>query len=104
MVEVVLYPPRRICVSSNNDNSLLYLVLVTITAIALIIISPFQNVLGSFAGPIVLQVKTDESLKGIAMIGPPINRQQALTFVQEGYENGFRLTYSFTNTCPTITV
>jgi len=48
------------------------------------------------------QVKTDESLKGISKIGPPVNPQQALEIIQDGTENGFRLTYSFTNTCQTI--
>ncbi len=55
---------------------------------------------GTFTGPIVLHVRTDEQLKGKGLSGPAINSQQALDIANEGIENGFKLTYSFTNSCP----
>jgi len=59
---------------------------------------------GIFSGPVIIQVRTDDSLKSINSFGPPVDTQQALDFVNAGIENGFRLTYTFTNNCPTTTV
>ena len=55
---------------------------------------------GTFPGPIVIHVQTDEQLKGKGKTGPAQNSQQAMEIVQKGVENGFKLSYQFVNNCP----
>ena len=47
-----------------------------------------------------MHVRTDEQLKGKSISGPAINSQQAMEIVTSGIENGFKLSYQFTNNCP----
>ncbi len=56
--------------------------------------------LGTFPGPVIIHVRTGEQLKGKGLSGPAINSQMALDIVNSGIENGFKLTYQFTNNCP----
>ena len=54
--------------------------------------------LATFSGPIVFQVRTDDSLR--AGDGRPVeNIPQAISTINEGRENGFRLSYSLTSNC-----
>ena len=59
-------------------------------------------VLGTFSGPIVIHVNTDEQLKGISQGGIARNSQQAIEIATSGIENGFKLDYQFTNNCPDL--
>ena len=64
-------------------------------------ISKFLSlILGTFSGPIVIHVNTDEQLKGISQSGIAKNSLQAVEFATSGIENGFKLDYQFTNNCP----
>ena len=59
-------------------------------------------ILGTFSGPIVIHVNTDEQLKGISQSGIAKNSLQAIEFATSGLENGFKLDYQFTNNCPDV--
>ena len=66
-------------------------------------ISKFLSlILGTFSGPIVIHVNTDEQLKGISQSGIAKNSLQAVEFATSGIENGFKLDYQFTNNCPSV--
>ena len=59
-------------------------------------------ILGTFSGPIVIHVNTDEQLKGISQSGIAKNSLQAIEFATSGLENGFKLDYQFTSNCPDV--
>ena len=59
-------------------------------------------ILGTFSGPIVIHVNTDEQLKGISQSGIAKNSLQAIEFATSGIENGFKFDYQFTNNCPDV--
>ena len=47
----------------------------------------------------VINVRTDEALKGASFSGPANDSQEAIQIVMNGRENGFRLTYSLNTNC-----
>ena len=48
----------------------------------------------SYPGPVVINVRTDEDLKGYELSGTFNSSLEAQAFVAGGGENGFRLTYT----------
>ena len=55
------------------------------------------NFSASYPGPIVINVRSDETLKGPETSGAASNSQEAVDIVAGGAENGFRLTYTHSN-------
>ena len=55
--------------------------------------------LAAYPGPMVINVRTDEALKGASFSGPANDSQEAIQIVMNGRENGFRLTYSLNTNC-----
>ena len=47
----------------------------------------------------VINVRTDEALKGASFSGPANDSDEAIQIVMNGRENGFRLTYSHNTNC-----
>ena len=59
----------------------------------------FRFFLAAYPGPMVINVRTDEALKGASFSGPANDSQEAIQIVMNGRENGFRLTYSLNTNC-----
>ena len=55
--------------------------------------------LAAYPGPLVINVRTDEALKGASFSGPANDSDEAIQIVMNGRENGFRLTYSHNTNC-----
>lgn len=55
--------------------------------------------IAAYPGPVVINVRTDETLKGSEFSGSASNSQQAIAMVLAGRENGFRLTYTQNTNC-----
>ena len=53
----------------------------------------------SYPGPIMINVRTDESLKGLYATGLPQTEADALAIVASGGENGFKLLYNLNTNC-----
>ncbi len=53
----------------------------------------------TYPGPIVINVRTDEAIKGRETSGSAQTSEQAIAIVTGGAENGFRLTYTQHTNC-----
>ena len=53
----------------------------------------------AYPGPIMINVHTDYTLKGIGATGAASNSEEAINIVRSGAENGFRLTYNLNGNC-----
>ena len=58
-----------------------------------------NNFAASYPGPIMINVRTDESLKGLYATGLPQTEADALAIVASGGENGFKLLYNLNTNC-----
>ena len=59
----------------------------------------FRDFSASYPGPTVINVRTDNTIKNPGITGAAETPQEALTLVQAGVENGFRLTYTQNTDC-----
>ena len=53
----------------------------------------------AYPGPIMINVHTDYTIKGIGATGAASNPEEAINIVRSGAENGFRLTYNLNGNC-----
>ena len=53
----------------------------------------------AYPGPIMINVHTDYTIKGIGATGAASNSEEAINIVRSGAENGFRLTYNLNGNC-----
>jgi len=58
----------------------------------------------TFSGPAHIQFRSDDTLRRNGAQGLPQTSLEAQELAAAGFENGFKLTYSFTSVCPQIVV
>lgn len=69
------------------------------TFLPCLVLKVIMSFIAAFPGPVVINVRTDETLKGSEFSGSASDSLQAIGMVRAGRENGFRLTFTQNTNC-----